>query len=100
MGRVALAEVGRPQRRRSLKVTSRRAIRALKAELDGEIEVGRPEPGAKPDRPWPDRRISHLPPSRRARPGHALFRQTPAAAPPYGQDRIGEDVVRLTYVPA
>ena len=57
------------------------AIRALKTQRNGEIEVAGPD-GAKPHRAWPHRRIPDLPAPRRARSRHAVFRRTPAAAPP------------------
>ena len=61
------------------------AIRGLKAQLDGEIEVSGPELAAKSDRPRSRRRISTVRPSRRARSRQAVLRRPAAAAAPRGE---------------
>src|SRR5688572_8466685 len=90
MGRLALVEIGRPQRQsswgRSGGCDPRTEVRARRGDRGG-----RPAPGAEPYRPGPDRRVSDLPAPGRAGPGQAVFRRTPAAAPPRDQrsDRRG-----------
>ena len=76
------------------------AIRGLKAELDGEIEVGGPELARSlTDLGLIDEYRIYLHPV-------VLGRGTPYFAGPrprlrlVASDRIGEDVIRLTYVPA
>ena len=54
-------------------------VRRLKAEHDGDIEVGGPVLARAPDRTWADRRIPHLPPPRRARSRRAVLRWSAAA---------------------
>ena len=76
------------------------AIRGLKAELDGEIEVGGPELARSlTDLGLIDEYRIYLHPV-------VLGRGTPYFAGPrpplrlVANDRIDEDVIRLTYVPA
>jgi dihydrofolate reductase len=75
-------------------------IRGLKAELDGEIEVGGPDLARSlTDLGLVDEYRLYLHPV-------VLGRGTPFFAGPrpplrlVASDRIGEDVIRLTYVPA
>jgi dihydrofolate reductase len=77
-----------------------RAIRALKAERDGEIEVAGPDLAQSlTERGLIDEYRIYLHPV-------VLGRGTPYFAGPrpplrlVAHDRIGEDVIRLTYVPA
>ncbi len=76
------------------------AIRELKAERDGEIEVAGPDLARSlTELGLIDEYRIYLHPVVLGQ-RQAIFRRTPAAAPPCGHDRIGEDVIRLTYVPA
>src|SRR5215510_3413603 len=82
MGRLALVEVGRPQREACRGRSRRRDPRAEGRARRGDRSC-RPEPGAEPHRTWPDRRVSNLPAPRRAWSRQAIFRRAPATAPPY-----------------
>ena len=83
MGRLAVVELGRPNATVVEGDYLERAIRELKAERDGEIEVAGRGLGAKPHQTWPDRRVSNLTAPPRAWSRQAIFRRAPAAAPPY-----------------
>jgi dihydrofolate reductase len=99
MGRLALVEVGRPQR---LLVADdlAGAIRGLKAERSGEIEVAGPDLARSlSELGLIDEYRIYLHPV-------VLGHGKPYFAGPRPRlrlmtnDRIGEDVIRLTYVPA
>src|SRR5215510_9906077 len=99
MGRLALVEVGRPQRWLVENVLEG-AIRELKAERDGEIEVAGPNLAhSLTELGLIDEYRIYLHPV-------VLGHGKPYFAGPrpplrlMAHDRIGEDVIRLIYVPA
>src|SRR6185436_10487273 len=99
MGRLALVEVGRPQRQ-ACQGDLAGAIRALKAGRDGEIEVAGPDLAqGLTELGLIDEYRIYLHPV-------VLGHGKPYFAGPrpplrlMAHDRIGEDVIRLTYVPA
>ena len=76
------------------------AIRGLKAELDGEIEVSGPELAASlTDLGLVDEYRLYLHPVVLGR-GKPFFAGPRPPLRLVASDRIGEDVIRLTYVPA
>ena len=73
------------------------AIRAAEGRARRGDRGRRTGAGAEPDRPRPDRRVSALPPSRRAGPRQAVLRRPAAAAAAGGErsDRRGRDQADL-----
>ena len=99
MGRLALVEVGRPQRQ-PVAEDLEGAIRELKAGRDGEIEVAGPNLAQSlTELGLIDEYRIYLHPV-------VLGHGKPYFAGPrpplrlMSSDRMGEDVIRLTYVPA
>ena len=99
VGRLALVGVGRPQRHACCG-RSRGGGPHAESRARRGARSRRTRPGAEPHRPRPDRRVPDLPAPRRARPRHALLRRPPPPLRLVAHDRIGEDVLRLAYVPA
>ena len=100
MGGVALAHVGRPERHELVAEDVEAVVRELKSRLAGEIEVAGPELARSlSDLGLIDEYRLYFRP-------FVLGRGKPFFAGPLpplrfvASDRVGEDAVRLTYVPA
>ncbi len=100
MGRVAHAEVRRPERDFLIVADVEAAMRGLKAELDGVIEVAGPELARSlSDLGLVDEYRMYLHPVVLGR-GKPFFAGPPPPLRLVASERIGGDVIRLTYVPA
>jgi hypothetical protein len=76
------------------------AIRELKAERDGEIEVAGPDLAQSLTELGLIDEYRNLPAPRRAWSRQAVFRRTRPPLRLMANDRIGEDVIRLASIPA
>jgi riboflavin biosynthesis pyrimidine reductase len=102
VGRVALAEISRPERhpRRRRHRDGDTVIRGLKAELAGEIEVAGPDLARSlTDLGLIDEYRIYLHPVVLGR-GKPFFAGPRPPLRLVASELIGEDVIRLTYIPA